>query len=111
MIGRSWARKAPRIIIAMTARLIAPMITGLRSRKGFIARIPGSPRGVVGVPAKSWPRGAKRPPARSSWGDKSALPRAAPLQSFVGWSSEVTPRRARVVAHRDRQAGELDLAL
>src|SRR3954471_16935600 len=95
----------------MTARLIAPMITGLRSRKGFIALLPGSPRGPVGVPAKLRPRGAKRLHDRTSWGDKSAPLGVAPLQSFVGWSSEITPCGAGVVGDRDRQPGQLDLAL
>src|SRR3569623_2017242 len=112
MSGRSWARKAARIITAITARLIAPMTTGLRSRKGLLmARSPGSPRGPVGLPATSWPRGARRPRSRTSWGDTSALPRAAPLPSFVGWSSEVTPGGAGVVLDRDGHAGQPHLAL
>src|SRR3954470_1504077 len=88
MMGRSWARKAARISAAITARLIAPMMTGLRSRKGLLTRFsPGSPR-------KRW------------------LPRAARSPSgFVGWSSQVTPGGAGVVADRDGHPWQLDLAL
>src|SRR4051812_44917347 len=72
MTGRSWARKAAITSRATTARLTAPMMTGLRSRKGFI-----------GVPSTLFGGATRR--RRASWGD----------------SSEITPVAAGAVVDRD----------
>src|SRR6478735_11339943 len=87
MTGRFWALKAARISPATTARLIAPITTGLRSRNGTLMSF--------GVPSESSAGGAKRGKWATSWGK----------------SSQLTPVGAGVVLHRDGQSGDGDLAL
>src|SRR4051794_32467312 len=92
----------------MTARLTAPITTGLRSRNGLLIGVPSklfggaTLRGPRGLAAAERSGGAARP-----WGE--ALRRR---RTSWGGSSEITPVGAGGVLGRHRlAAGQLDLAL